>query len=91
MYRILIISLLCFSVSGCGVLSFFHPKPLLMPSVCTGESIVREKKVWIEAKTNKIWVNQHVDENGDLVDGHYKYVVVTPGHWVAEGSQDGKE
>jgi len=40
-----------------------------------------EDKVWIEAKTSKLWVNPFVDENGDLVEGHYKDIVTEQGHW----------
>ena len=37
-----------------------------------------------EAETKKIWVNSQVDENGDMVEGHYKHVIVTPGHWAVK-------
>ena len=40
-----------------------------------------EDKVWVEAKTSKLWVNPYVDENGDLVEGHYKDIVTDQGHW----------
>ena len=43
----------------------------------------KEEKVWVEAETRKVWVNNHVDENGDMVEGHYKHMIVTPGHWTA--------
>jgi len=40
-----------------------------------------ENKVWVETKTSKLWVNPFVDENGDLVEGHYKDIVTEQGHW----------
>ena len=55
-----------------------------LPSVTENNPKVNDEKVWVEAKTNKIWVNPHVEESGDLIDGHYRYVVVTPGHWAVE-------
>ncbi len=45
-----------------------------------------EDKVWIEAKTNKLWVNSYVDENGDLVEGHYKDIVIEQGHWEVKSN-----
>ena len=49
-----------------------------------------EDKVWIEAKTSKLWVNPFVDENGDLVEGHYKDIVTEQGHWELK-PYDGKQ
>src|ERR1700733_7091375 len=49
-----------------------------------------EDKVWIEAKTSKLWVNPYVDENGDLVEGHYKDIVTEQGHWELK-SNDGNQ
>ena len=46
----------------------------------------KEEKAWIEAKTSRMWVNPHVDENGDLVEGHYKNTVLEPGHWAIKGN-----
>jgi len=43
-----------------------------------------EEKVWVEAETKKVWVNNHVDESGDMVEGHYKHIIVTPGHWAVK-------
>lgn len=84
MGQLVIICLLSVCLSGCSIM--YIKRPDRSSPVCVDTTVVREKKVWIEAKTNKIWVNQHVDESGDLIDGHYKYVVITPGHWATEGS-----
>ncbi len=48
---------------------------------CPVISAKKSDMVWVEAKTNKIWVNPHLDESGDMVEGHYKYTVIIPGHW----------
>ena len=45
-----------------------------------------QQKVWVEAKTSRIWVSPQVDQNGDYVEGHYKYIVLEPGHWSLNGS-----
>ncbi|MDO8674753.1 MAG: hypothetical protein Q7K71_01385 [Candidatus Omnitrophota bacterium] len=48
----------------------------------------KEEKAWVEAKTSRAWVNAHVDENSDLVEGHYKHIVIEAGHWAVK--PDGK-
>ncbi len=45
-----------------------------------------QQKVWVEAKTSRIWVSPRVDENGDYVEGHYKYIVLETGHWSLNGN-----
>lgn len=45
------------------------------------------EKVWIPAQTQRVWVNAHIDKNGDMIAGHYKYLVVTPGCWVLKGDE----
>ena len=44
----------------------------------------KEEHSWVEAKTSRIWVNSHVDGNGDLVEGHYKNTVLESGHWAVK-------
>ena len=46
-----------------------------------------QQQAWVEAKTSRIWVRPHVDETGDYVQGHYKYIVLDPGHWSLNGKQ----
>ena len=46
-----------------------------------------QQRLWVEAKTSRIWVSPHVDENGDYVEGYYKYIVLNPGHWTLNGNQ----
>jgi len=49
-----------------------------------------QQQAWADAKTSRIWVSPHVDENGDYVEGYYKYIVLVPGHWILNGSQTTK-
>ena len=82
------ISLLCavFFLSGCATsddLDFNKPLVVLAES---RETKPKEEKVWAEAKTGRVWVNAHVDEGGDLVEGHYKDTVLEPGHWALKGN-----
>ncbi len=49
-----------------------------------------ENKIWIETKTSKLWVNPYVDENGDLVEGHYKDIVTDQGHWELKPDEPGQ-
>ncbi|MBF0489363.1 MAG: hypothetical protein HQL15_01925 [Candidatus Omnitrophica bacterium] len=75
-----------FLLSGCA--SFDEPdfdKPLIsIPEKKEPKS--QEDKVWVEAQISRMWVNSQVDENGDLVEGHYKNVVLEPGHWMIKGN-----
>ncbi len=71
--------LMVLSFSGCTLINKSQTKIIKQPVI---ES--KEEKVWIEAKTSKMWVNPQVDENGDMVDGHYKYMVMVPGHWAVK-------
>ena len=51
------------------------------------ETRAPQQQSWVEAKTSRIWVSPHVDENGDYVEGYYKYIVLDPGHWSLNGNQ----
>ncbi|MBF0490434.1 MAG: TraV family lipoprotein [Candidatus Omnitrophica bacterium] len=84
--RFLSLLVMVILLSGCA--SFDEPdfdKPLI-PIVDKKESKPQEDKVWVEAKISRMWVNPKVDENGDLVEGHYKNVVLEQGHWVIKGN-----
>lgn len=90
-YRGILFLILLISMTGCT--SFKKTKPLspLAMSVTNQEQPSRneKEKVWIEAETKKVWVNNYVDENGDMIEGHYKHIIITPGHWAVKES--GKE
>jgi hypothetical protein len=83
--RMLIIIGVCMSSSGCfAILRQQTPAP----DVCSLPPEKKSDMVWVEAKTSKIWVNPQLDDNGDMIEGHYRYTVLTPGHWdVAKGNQ----
>ena len=83
--------MLVISFAGCTAVQKAQTQTVTPTSVSGQEnpSTNEKDKVWVEAETKKIWVNSHVDENGDMVEGHYKHVIVTPGHWAVKES--GKE
>jgi hypothetical protein len=89
MIQVIFIGLLCVCFAGCETLSHSGPKPETKTAIGAGQQSSDVEKGWVEAKTKKIWVSQHVDENGDLVDGHYKHVVEVPGHW-SDGVRHGE-
>lgn len=46
----------------------------------------QESNEWVEAQTQKVWVNAHVDKQGNLIEGHYEHIILNPGHWsVTDG------
>lgn len=71
--------LLCIFASGC--VTFGDTLPVLK---ATGQQPVETQTIWVNAKTKKIWVNPHVDEEGNMIEGHYKYVVLEKGHWALQ-------
>ena len=81
--ELFIVSILGLSLTGCTIVNKHQVKINPPPAKAI------EQKVWIEAQTNKVWVNPHVDENGDMVEGHYKHIVMIPGHWAVK--DDGKK
>jgi len=84
--RFLSLLLTVFLLSGCASFDDFDfNKPLISIPEKKG-SKPKEEKVWVEAKTSRVWVNSHVDENGDLIEGHYKDVVLESGHWDIKGN-----
>ncbi len=76
-YSILVLCILC---SGCSGLNSFTKKEntkVLTAMDQKGET----ETIWIPDKTQKVWVNPHVDEEGNMVEGHYKHVILEKGHW----------
>ena len=75
---------LCFA--GCAATHKSHAKAASVMTVSGQDNLSAnaKDKVWIEAETRKVWVNSHVDENGDMVEGHYKHIIITPGHWAVK-------
>ncbi len=74
-------------VCGCASVSDFDfDKPLIPIPENTPEK-PKEDGVWIETKTSRVWVNPHVDENGELVEGHFKHIVLEPGRWAVKANE----
>ncbi len=76
------------SFTGCEVI---HKTQILnvAPMPVSNQEILSAKddeKVWVETETQKVWVNNHVDDSGEMVEGHYKHIIVTPGHWAVKDS-----
>lgn len=84
--RYFLFLMIVISFTGCTVIHKFQTRndvPLFVSSQ-EKSSFHNDEKVWIEAETKKVWVNDQVDENGDMVEGHYKHIIVTPGHWAVK-------
>ena len=78
--------ILVISFTGCAIIHKTQARNIPpLSDVCQEKfSPNKEEKVWVEAETKKVWVNDHVDESGDMVEGHYKHIIVTPGHWAVK-------
>ena len=78
--------ILVISFTGCAIINKTQARNIPpLSDVCQEKSSSNiEEKVWVEADTKKVWVNDHVDESGDMVEGHYKHIIVTPGHWAVK-------
>ena len=80
--------MLVISFTGCAAIHKIQTRNVApMPVSVQGKPVSDEnEKVWVEAETKKVWINNYVDENGDMVEGHYKHIMVTPGHWAVKES-----
>ncbi len=80
-HKAAMVFILCFVCSGCVTFEYNRVKTedKTLPKI--QYQSVQTEKVWVPAETKKIWVNPYVDENGDMIDGHYKYVIIEDGHW----------
>ncbi|ACO04991.1 type IV conjugative transfer system protein TraV (plasmid) [Persephonella marina EX-H1] len=62
------------------------PKCNLKPKAEIKVRVIKEKPfaqpIRIQPKIAKIWIQPYVDENGNLVDGRYIYVIVKKGGWL---------
>ena len=81
--RIFLFLLICFICSGCKTLESFYKKkePVMVDTV---PQTAEDENMWIQAKTSKVWVNPHVDDEGNLIEGHFKHVVLEEGHWALQ-------
>ena len=96
--RFILLFFALFYLNGCAFLKSLDNQPdfdkplIILPEDRDANAEIKkakapEKQVWAEAKTSRIWINPHVDENGDYVEGYYKYIVLQPGHWILNGNQ----
>ena len=67
-------------MSGCA----FNKEAITQYIPMIPKETPKQHEAWVPAKTQRVWVNPTVDETGALVAGHYKQVVVEPGHWVLQ-------
>ncbi len=79
--------LIAVMLSGCAAGNEMDFNKPLIPIPEKKETTLPEEKVWIEAKTSRVWVNSHIDESGDLIDGHYKHIVTEAGHWEVKANE----
>ena len=93
MFRKMILGVLVSMIlSGCQTLSSSHSQNRTSLTVRSNNPIIvestdkEEDVVWIPEKINKIWVNSYVDDDGNMIEGHYKHVVSEPGHWALQES-----
>lgn len=82
--RLCLVILLCLISSGCASFDGYLKKKVAVPVIPTVKEEAETETVWVEAKTRKVWVNPHIDDDGSMVDGHYKYVVLEEGHWALQ-------
>ena len=82
--RLYLIVFICLVCSGCKTFEIFLKKDESIPIITTVKSEVETETVWVPAKTKKVWVNPHIDDDGNMIDGHYKYVILEEGHWALQ-------
>ncbi len=80
----------CLILSGCQSLNAPRAQPKQVAGIREGpanvQTLAKDEGVWIPDKISKIWINSYVDDEGNMVEGHYKYVIMERGHWVLEES-----
>lgn len=81
MQKISVVILFLIGLSGCVFNQEYVYRQIPLPKA---EPVRKERGEWIPAKTQTVWVNPTVDETGAFIDGHYKQVVVEPGHWALQ-------
>lgn len=91
--KIFIALLGCLILSGCQSLNSIQPKQAIAirEPPATIEKARNDEDIWVPDKISKIWINSYVDDESNMVEGHYKYVITEPGHWVIQESGYVKE
>ena len=89
--RLCLVVLMCVLCSGCKTLESFLKKSDPAPVLTETKPSVTTETGWVPAKTRKVWVNQHIDEDGNMVEGHYKHVILEEGHWALQEIPPGSD
>ena len=84
MRKICWLMVMCILCSGCKTLDSFLRKEESLPVIKASQQQPETETVWVNAKTKKVWINPLVDEEGNMVEGHYKYIVLEKGHWALQ-------
>lgn len=79
-----LVILMCLISSGCSTLENFIRNYNAIPVTSAIKQKADTETVWVQAKTRKIWINPYVDDDGSMVEGHYKYIVLEEGHWAVQ-------
>jgi hypothetical protein len=79
-----LVVLICFVCFGCETLENFTKRKGSVPVISSIKPQVETETVWVPARTKKVWVNPHVDDDGNMIEGHYKYVILEEGHWALQ-------
>lgn len=82
--RLFVTILICLFCSGCKTMESFLKKNDSIPVIKSVKADIETETVWVPAKTKKVWVNPHIDEAGNMIDGHYKYIILEEGHWALQ-------
>ena len=82
--KIFLVILFCLFCSGCKTFDSFVKKGETIPVITAEKPQSETETVWVPAKTNKVWVNAHIDDEGSMIDGHYKFVILEEGHWALQ-------
>ena len=82
--KLIMVIMVCFACSGCKSFESFLKRDESIPVIVAGKPQVETEAVWVSAKTRKVWVNPHIDDDGSMIDGHYKYVILEEGHWALQ-------
>ncbi len=76
--------LVCLACTGCKSIESFLKKNKPIPVITALKQTVETETVMVPAKTKKVWVNPYIDDEGNMIEGHYKYVILEESHWALQ-------
>ncbi|MBP9854911.1 MAG: TraV family lipoprotein [Candidatus Omnitrophica bacterium] len=79
----LVISI-CLICTGCKTFQTSLKKNKSIPVITAINPAVETETVMVPAKTKKVWVNPYIDDEGNMIEGHYKYVILEESHWALQ-------